>query len=106
MFNYCLTTNINFGKGCLHDLAEVVKSKSARKLLIFTGAKSAKASGALKEVENRLSFCDLVIFDSLKPNPSIESLAEGVEACCQNNIDLIIAIGGGSVIDYAKAVSV
>ena len=106
MFNYCMTTNINFGKGCLRGLTDAVGPKSAKNVLIFSGDKSAKASGVLGEIKNRLSFCNLVIFDGLKPNPSIENLANGVEACRKKNIDLIIAVGGGSVIDYAKAVSV
>jgi len=106
MFNYCMPTNIRFGKGCLAKLSETLKAPAVRNILIFTGNKSAKISGALKYIEENLPAGKVRIFEDIKPNPTIDSLKDGVDISKKNKIDLIIAVGGGSVIDYGKAVAV
>lgn len=105
MFSYYMPTRINFGKDCLTSLVEAVKHHRVKNILIFTGGKSAKISGALKAVKDELADYNLIIFEGIKSNPPVESLKEGIEVCRRKNTDLIIAVGGGSVIDYGKAVS-
>jgi alcohol dehydrogenase len=75
--------------------------------MIFTGGRSAKVSGAykrLKEVLPRGS--NIIQFSGIQPDPAVESLGKGIKKCKKAKPDLIVAVGGGSVIDYAKAVSV
>ncbi len=104
--NYRMPTNINFGKDCLAGLADVIAPGPAGKVLVFTGTGSAKISGALDRITGILSGCNPVFFEGIEPDPALESLERGIEVCRREVPDLIIAVGGGSVIDYAKAVSV
>lgn len=105
MFSYYMPTRINFGKGCLDRLNQFSQYYSAKKVLVFTGNESAKISGALEKAKNRLSDYNTVIFEGIQPNPSIKSLEAGIKLCRKEKIDLIVAVGGGSVIDYGKAIS-
>ena len=106
MFSYLMPTDIRFGKSCLKALKGIVSDRKIKRPLIFTGRAGAEKSGALKEVIKRLSNTSPIIFNKINPNPTIESLKEGLRISRKNNADMIVAIGGGSVIDYAKAVSV
>jgi len=101
-----MPTKINFGRSCLSELIKVAKLGLKRKILIFTGAKSAKVSGALEQVKSILSRYQPIVFDGIESNPDIESLSAGIELCRKERIDLIVSVGGGSVMDYGKAVSV
>ncbi|MFC1621028.1 iron-containing alcohol dehydrogenase [Candidatus Omnitrophota bacterium] len=106
MFRYYMPTRIYFGKNNLPRLAEVVSRSAPKHISIFMGHKSARASGALKQISSILSNYDVSVFEGIEPNPAVKSLKAGIAHCRRKNTDLIIAIGGGSVIDYAKAVSV
>lgn len=103
---YLMPTNVNFGEDSIPKLAKLISCRRPKKVLIFTGAGSAKASGALDQVKNILSGRKVLIYSGIKPNPSIESLKDGIEVCRKEDPDFIISIGGGSVIDYGKAISV
>ena len=101
-----MPTKINFGRNCLAKLTGLMQANQIKNILIFTGDNSAKVSGALEEVKDRLSGFNLLTFKGVKSNPTIESLKSGIRICKKEPVGLIVSIGGGSVIDYGKAVSV
>ncbi len=93
-----------------HQALQKAKSELqhlGKKALIVTGKTSAKASGALQDFQKLLAELDIayVIFDGISENPSLEGVIKGKELLLHNSCDFIIAIGGGSPIDAAKAIS-
>lgn len=109
MFNFKFNnpTTIYFGKGEVKALAEELK-KRATKVLIVTGSGSVKRGGIFDEVveqveEAGVEYVELI---GVKPNPRLESVYEGIEIARKENIDFILPVGGGSVIDAAKTIAV
>ena len=106
-FTYCNPTKLYFGKGALDGLnAELPKyGKNVR--LVYGGG-SIKKNGIYDKVVAALKANGKEIFEDagVMPNPTVEKLYEGVERARRAKADLILAVGGGSVCDYAKAVSV
>ncbi|WP_226037489.1 iron-containing alcohol dehydrogenase [Aquibacillus saliphilus] len=99
-------TKIIFGK----DQEQVVGQESisyGKKLLLHYGGGSIKNSGLYDRVVESLHEQGVEIFElgGVKPNPRVSLVREGVELCKKNNIDFILAVGGGSVIDSAKAIA-
>lgn len=101
-----MPTNIRFGNNCLSGLEEALEHSCASRIALFVGGKSAQTSGALKVLNKALLKYSVVNYTGIKPNPQLETLEDGIKLCKKEKIDLIIGLGGGSVIDYAKAVSV
>ena len=104
-FTYSIPTKIYFGKGQISRLSELANYGS--KVLLVYGGGSIKKLGiydAAMEImkENNLAVYELA---GVEPNPRIESVRAGVEICKQNEIDMVLAIGGGSAIDCAKIVA-
>ena len=106
-FNYSNPTKLYFGKDSLNNL-ETELSKYGKNVLLVYGSGSIKKNGIYDSVMDILNKCEKTVsFDSgVMPNPTKEKLFEGVEIARKNNIDFILAVGGGSVVDYAKALSV
>lgn len=106
-FTYYNPTKIHFGKESLQKLPEELKLYGKNILLLY-GKNSVKQIGLYDDVVNILTHCDKNIFElsGIKPNPSYSQVLEGARTVRNNNIDLILAVGGGSVIDCAKAISV
>lgn len=104
-FTYSIPTKIHFGKGQISHLEEL--SESGRKVLLCYGGGSIKRAGIYDEAVKILKEEGMEIFElsGIAPNPKIESVREGVKLCKENNIDMVLAIGGGSVIDCAKVVA-
>ena len=94
------------GTGSLNNLRSIVDKYSANKVLIVTGRKSFASSGAQEKVKKILSNTDVVIFNDFKNNPKIEDVIKGVLFARLEIPDLIVSIGGGSVIDMAKMIRV
>jgi len=104
-FYYSVPTEIFFGENQINVLGEQIKKYGSRILLVYGGG-SIKATGIYEEVvkilkENNIYFCEL---PSVEPNPKISSVRDGIRLCKDNKIDLILAVGGGSVIDCAKVI--
>lgn len=89
------------------DLVGVNSLKLGKKVLIVTGKHSSKKTGALDKVLDSLKKSNLeyVIFDKVESDPSVNTVREGVEIARGKNIDVIVALGGGSAIDASKAIS-
>lgn len=106
-FNYYNRTRIIFGKDTHKDVAKYIDS-SVKKVLFHFGGQSIKASGVYDEVINSLKSknIEFVELGGVKPNPRVSLVREGIELCRKENIDFILAVGGGSVIDSAKAIAI
>lgn len=102
-FSFLLPTKVLFGSGCVKDRqTDWILGKKA---IIVTGRQSAKASGALDDVTASLEM-DYVLFDEVENNPSLETVARGGQLAREEGCDFIVAIGGGSPLDAAKAIAV
>ncbi len=106
-FIYQNRTEMIFGKGVESKVGEKLKGL-AKKVLIHYGGGSVVASGLLDRIKNALTEAqiDFVELGGVKPNPKVGLVREGVALCRQENVDFILAVGGGSVIDSAKAIGI
>ncbi|MFH1645840.1 MAG: iron-containing alcohol dehydrogenase [Candidatus Omnitrophota bacterium] len=105
-FKYHIPTIIYFGKGEIEKLSSELSSR-AKNILIVTGQGSIKKYGILDDVLNEVKKARVKSFElsGIKPNPRLASVYEGIKICQENNIDLVLAVGGGSVIDASKAIA-
>lgn len=106
-FSYCNPTRLYFGEESLKGLKEELP-KYGRNVLLVYGGGSIKKNGIYDEVLTILKEAGKEIFEDagVMPNPTVEKLYEGCQKAREAKADLILAVGGGSVCDYAKAVSV
>lgn len=106
-FEFCNPTKLYFGDESLKYLNTELPKYGSRILLIYGGG-SIKKNGIYDEVITILKDNNKEVFEvsGVMPNPTIDKLYEGVQIARDNQIDFILAVGGGSVCDYAKAVSV
>lgn len=106
-FQYCNPTKLYFGDDSLKFLNTELPNYGENVVLVYGGG-SIKKNGIYDEVIEILKANGKNIFEipGVMPNPTVEKLYEGVEIARKANADLILAVGGGSVCDYSKAVSV
>lgn len=106
-FTYCNPTKLYFGKDALNGLNEELPKYGKNVLLVYGGG-SIKKNGIYDKVVAILQANGKNIFEDagVMPNPTSDKLCEGIERARAAKADLILAVGGGSVCDYAKAVSV
>ena len=104
-FVYHIPTKMYFGKECLNKLAAEMKS-SGKKVLIVYGGGSVVRSGLLDRLRGYLKD-DFEIYEhsGIEPNPKIGSIRRAADTCKEKGIDMILAVGGGSVIDASKAIA-
>ena len=105
-FEYFAPTKVIFGKDSHLQIGDILKKENCHKVLIHYGGKSAVASGLIAEVSGCLTDAgiDFVTLGGVVPNPRLSKVREGIELCKKENVDFILAVGGGSVIDSAKAI--
>ena len=106
-FSYCNPTKLYFGEDSLQYLNEELPKYGKNVMLIYGGG-SIKKNGIYDQVMSILTANGKNVFEDagVMPNPTVEKLYEGCKIAKDNAVDLILAVGGGSVCDYAKAVSV
>ncbi|MDE7405704.1 MAG: iron-containing alcohol dehydrogenase [Clostridiales bacterium] len=106
-FTYCNPTKLYFGKDALDGLNEELPKYGKNVLLVYGGG-SIKKNGIYDKVVAILKANDKNVYEDagVMPNPTSDKLKEGIERAKSAKADLILAVGGGSVCDYAKAVSV
>lgn len=106
-FSYCNPTKLYFGEDALQNLPAELKKYGNNVVLVYGGG-SIKKNGIYDAVTGILQSEGKTVTEiaGVMPNPTIHKLYEGVEAARQNHVDFILAVGGGSVVDYAKALSV
>ena len=96
-------TNLIFGKGQIEKLSVLVPFGS--KILLAYGGGSIFKNGIYDQVKTALSGFEIVEFGGIEPNPHFETLMKAVALIKEQNIDFILAVGGGSVIDGVKFIS-
>ena len=106
-FEYYTPTKVVFGKDAENEVARLILEHSTKKILLHYGSGSVKKTGLLDTIkkildENGLAYIEL---GGVKPNPRLSLVYEGIELGKRENVDFILAIGGGSVIDSAKAIA-
>ena len=106
-FSYCNPTKLYFGENALQYLNTELPRYGKNVVLIYGGG-SVKKNGIYDEVVKLLheNGKDVAEISGVMPNPTVDKLYEGVEIARSHHADLLLAVGGGSVCDYAKAVSV
>ena len=106
-FDFVSPTKIFFGRGKEAKAGEILRSYGAKNVLIVYGSDRVRTSGLLGKVEasilsNGIGYREL---NGIRPNPTSDKVREGVALARKEEVDYVLAIGGGSVIDTAKAVS-
>ena len=106
-FVYANSTKLFFGDEAQKNLAKALMP-FGRKVLLIYGGGSIKRNGVYDDVISALKSAgkEVVELPGVMPNPTVEKLNEGIKVARENNVDFILAVGGGSTIDYAKGVSV
>lgn len=106
-FTYCNPTKLYFGEDSLKNLNNELPKYDENVVLVYGGG-SIKKNGIYDEVVGILQKCgkNVAEISGVMPNPTLSKLYEGVEIAKKHNADLILAVGGGSVCDYSKAVAV
>ncbi len=96
-----------FGRGCRVELAEEIKSRGFKKVLVVTDRALLECGVTSKVTEILMgSGIEYEIYSEVKPNPTVKNVQNGVEACKNAGADVIVAIGGGSAMDTAKGISI
>lgn len=105
-FNFYAPTQIVFGKDTENEVGALIKEQGAKKVLLHFGGKSAEKSGLLAKVRTSLTSSGLeyVELGGVVPNPRLSLVYTGIDLCKKENVDFILAVGGGSVIDSSKAI--
>ena len=102
-FVFHAPTQIYFGKGEIENLPNILK-KYGKNVLLAYGGGSIKKNGIYDKVCELLKDFNISELSGIEPNPRIGTVRKGIEICRENNIDVILAVGGGSTIDCSKAI--
>lgn len=104
---FVLNETSYFGRGCREVLASEIKSRGFKKVLLVTD-QTLLDCGVVDKVTEILTANKIPykIYSKIKPNPTIKNVQEGIKACMIGKADVIVAVGGGSVIDTAKGISI
>ncbi len=105
-FEYYIPTKVYFGKGQIQQLKKELSACGTKVLLVYGGG-SIKRNGIYDAVQAIAAEVGLTLYElsGVEPNPSIKTVRKGVQICKENGVDAVLAIGGGSTIDCAKAVA-
>ncbi|MEX0981407.1 MAG: iron-containing alcohol dehydrogenase [Bacteroidales bacterium] len=98
---------LHFGKDVVNDLGEAATSLGKKALLVY-GKGSVLRNGSYDDTVKQLKECsiDIIEYSGIKPNPVVDSVDEAAQLGIAENVDMVIAVGGGSVIDSAKIIAV
>ncbi len=105
-FKYFTPTKVLFGEGRVNEIGDILKEFNAKNILIIYGSDRIKKTGLLDTVINKLNDSGIKYHElsGVEPNPLLSKVNEGIDIVKKNNIDFLLAIGGGSVIDTTKAI--
>ena len=105
-FDYQTPTRLIFGRGVVQEKLHDVMKKFGKRVLITWGGGSIKRSGLYDQVREILKDKEIYELPGIEPNPKYDpSVLEGVRICKEKNIDVILSVGGGSVLDCTKAIA-
>lgn len=102
-FEFCCPTRVVFGKGSIAKLSELIDKN--KKVLMLYGGGSIKKNGVYDQVKTALKGYNVVEFEGIEPNPTFETCMQAVEVVRKENIDFLLAVGGGSVLDGTKFIA-
>lgn len=102
-FQFSMPTQVYFGKDEIKQLPAIISQYGKRVLLTYGGG-SIKRMGIYDKVKELLADCEIFELGGIVPNPRVESVREGAAICKKEKIDVVLAIGGGSVIDCSKGI--
>ena len=107
-FTYCAPTKVVFGRDIEPQIGPELKALGATRVLVHFGGGSGQRSGLLDKVLSSLDAAGLshIELGRVSPNPKLSFVREGIELCRREGVDFLLAVGGGSVIDSAKAIGV
>jgi alcohol dehydrogenase class IV len=106
-YKFFVPTKLLFGAGCSNDVGKWLKDLGSSKILLVTDA-GLKNIGVAGRIENRIRNEDLTVvtYSDVKENPTVENVHEGRDLIKKENIDAVVALGGGSSMDAAKAMGI
>ena len=106
-FKFFTPTRYIFGKNAQKQAGPLSKELLGEKVLLVFGKSSAKKTGLLDEIEHNLLECGVKFYEfgGIQPNPTDTPVREGIRLCREEDITGVLAVGGGSVIDTAKAIA-
>lgn len=106
-FEYYTPTRVVFGRETEKQVGTLIKEQNCKKVLILYGGQSAKRSGLIQRIIDSLNDVSVahVELGGVVPNPRLSLVYEGIELCKKEQVDFILAVGGGSVIDSAKTIA-
>lgn len=102
-FDFQNTTRLIFGKGQIARLADLISDST--KVLVTFGGGSVKRNGVYQQVKEALKGKNYIEFWGIEPNPSVETLRKAVALGLEEKVDMLLAVGGGSVLDGTKLVA-
>lgn len=102
-FEFYCPTKIVFGKGSIAKLSELINKN--HKILMIYGGGSIKKNGVYDQVKEALKCFNMIEFSGIEPNPAYETCMKAVEIVKNENIDFLLAVGGGSVLDATKFIA-
>lgn len=107
-FRFCSPTEFIFGRDTQKEVGKTLKEYGAVKVLVVYGGESAEKSGLIADVKASLEKEEIPyeILKGIKPNPTDDRVYEGIATAVSSGVNYILAVGGGSVIDTAKAIAV
>ena len=106
-FNYQYPVRQHFGKECAYNAIKDEMLHVGKRVMLAYGGGSIKRSGLYDKIHSWLEECgkEVIDFGGIMPNPTYRKVQEGAKVVCEKNIDFILAVGGGSVIDCCKIIS-
>ena len=106
-FTYHNPTRIVFGKDQINALDELMRPYQGKTVLLVYGRQSIKDLGIYEQIQTTLGTLDITVIEEagVRPNPSMESVLSGRRKCLAHGVDFVLAAGGGSVLDAAKAIA-
>lgn len=106
-FKYYAPTEVVFGHESEEQIVQLVKKHGGTKVLLHYGGQSAERSGLLGKVRGQLAEAGIAFVElgGVVPNPVLSKVYEGIDLCRREGVDFLLAVGGGSVIDSAKAIA-
>lgn len=103
-FNFCVPTDIRFGRDQIECLPEELKKYGKRVLLVYGGG-SIKRTGLYEKIQTLLKEFEIYELSGIEPNPKLSAVRKGVALCKEHKIDVVLAVGGGSCIDASKHIA-
>lgn len=106
-FTFYNPTRVLFGVGRVAEIGNEIKKQGSKKILLVAGGGSIKKNGVYEEVTNSLKEkgVEWIELWGVVPNPVLSKVMEGINLAKENNVDGVLAVGGGSTIDTAKAIA-